>query len=66
MIKIKDTYISTTNIKQIRFEESFGYCYLVIKYSFDPEEIKLEVSDIDEFDHLAFSISSAINGGLNV
>lgn len=66
MIRIKDIYISTTDIKSLKFDKEVGPTnggYLIINYRFDDEPIKIYVSNFEEYENLADLISSVVTNG---
>ena len=63
MTRVKDTYVSTEQIKSLEFENGhgFGPNYLVIKYHFSDEPIEIVVDNFEEFVELADELSKKIN-----
>lgn len=60
MIRIKDVYVSLSNIKKLYFEGNGNYCYMFIEYQFDDNPVKIEVDNFDDYVLYAEEIAEAI------
>lgn len=66
MLRVKDMYVSTKDIKSIRYITSYSDKYLIIKYAFDDEEVKIDVDDFEEYVGLADMICEKINTSVGI
>ena len=61
MIRIKDMYVSLSNIKKIEFEGNGNFCYMFITYCYeDNNPIKIEVDNFGEYQEIADMIVEAL------
>ena len=63
MLRIKDIFVSTNQIKSIEFENghTFGPNYLIINYFYEENPTKIEVNDFEEFVEVANNFCTKIN-----
>ena len=66
MLRVKDTYISTSDIKQIEYTYYGANRYLEISYRYDNEPIKIVVNSEDEYHELAEMICEKINSAVGL
>lgn len=61
MIRIKDMYVSLSNIKKIEFEGNGNYCLMYITYFYEEDKpIKVYVDNFGEYQELADRIMEAV------
>ena len=64
MIRIKDCWVSTRDIKGVWFEVKGYTSYLNITYMFNDNDLHIEVDDFDEYNRLSELIANHVNRSL--